>query len=175
MQQRIIAVVDYDIAWPERFEKEARAISGVLAQEIVRMHHIGSTAVPGLKAKPVIDILLEAKNVDDLDAYDSDMQVLEYIPKGEFGIVDRRLYIKGLYERTFHIHAFNAGSQDVLRHLAFRDYLIAFPIVASEYGDLKLGCAAECENDSERYCDCKHDFVREHEGKALQWWGSCNR
>ncbi|MFZ2961115.1 MAG: GNAT family N-acetyltransferase [Candidatus Ozemobacteraceae bacterium] len=167
--KRVIEVVDYNFQWPEEFQKEAQKILVALAKEIIRIHHIGSTAVPGLKAKPVIDILLEVKDVNALDEYDPKMKEIGYIPKGEYGIHGRRFYLKGLYERTHHIHAFNIGSPDVERHIAFRDYLIAHPLVAKEYGDLKARCADECDSDSEKYCDGKHEFVRSNEKKALAW------
>ena len=166
---RIIEVVDYDPLWPAKFEDEARALSEVLSREVVHIHHIGSTAVPGLRAKPVIDILLEVRDVNALDAYDPAMRELGYTPKGEFGIPGRRYYRKGLHERTHHVHAFNAGSSDVQRHIAFRDYLIAHPLIAKEYADLKTRCADQCDNDSDRYCDCKNDFVSAHEKKAVKW------
>ncbi len=167
--RRLIEVVDYDPGWPEEFMKEAEAIRGLLSGEVVHVHHIGSTAVPGLKAKPVIDIMLEVRDVDALDAYDREMEGLGYLPRGEYGIPGRRYYIKGLYHRTHHVHAFREGSDNISRHLAFRDYLIAHPSIAAEYGELKARCAAECNNDSEKYCDCKDAFVRFHEKRALEW------
>jgi len=166
---RIIEVVDYDPSWPEKFRQEAHLIQQVLINQIVSIHHIGSTAVPGLKAKPTIDILLEVKDVTALDAYDSKMKDFGYFAKGEYGIQGRRFYLKGLYERTHHIHAFNAGVKNVLRHLAFRDYLIAKPVIAKKYEKLKIRCAKDCNNDNEKYCLCKNDFVHKYEKIALVW------
>jgi GrpB-like predicted nucleotidyltransferase (UPF0157 family) len=169
MNKRIIRVVAYDPRWPDLFRIECKAISETLTKEIVHIHHIGSTSVPGLAAKPIIDILLEVKNIKALDAYNPAMEQLGYIPKGEFGIPGRRFFLKGIYHRTHHIHAFNAGSHDVLRHIAFRDYLIAHPKIAKEYGDLKLKYARACENDIDKYSDMKHDYIKYHEEKAMQW------
>jgi GrpB-like predicted nucleotidyltransferase (UPF0157 family) len=167
--KRVIEVVDYDSGWPSAFRKESAILSGVLSEEIECVHHIGSTAIPGVRAKPVIDILLEVKDIDALDQYDAGMEGIGYVPKGEFGIPGRRFYLKGVYDRTHHIHAFNAGSPHVRRHIAFRDYLIAHPRVAAEYADLKARCAAECDNDNDRYCEGKREFVSRHEEKALEW------
>lgn len=167
--KRTIEVVDYDPNWPDDFRREAEALSEVLAGQIAGVHHIGSTAVPGLKAKPVIDIMLEVKNVEALDEYDSGMEDLGYIPKGEFGIPGRRFYLKGSCDRTHHVHAFTAGSPNVQRHIAFRDYLIAKRLIAKEYETLKTRCADECDNDSDKYCGGKDQFVRYHEKKALAW------
>lgn len=141
----------------------------VLKEQIVKIHHIGSTSVPGLKAKPIIDILLAVKDVGALDAFDAEMKALGYTPRGEYGIPGRRFYLKGLHNRTHHIHAFNAGSAGAQRHLAFRDYLIAHPDIAKKYEILKVRCAEECHNNIDRYCEGKHDFVQAHEKKALEW------
>jgi GrpB-like predicted nucleotidyltransferase (UPF0157 family)/protein-S-isoprenylcysteine O-methyltransferase Ste14 len=167
--QRLIVVVEYDPGWPLEYRREETAIANALGEELARAHHIGSTAVPGLRAKPIIDILLEVRNVETLDGYDEAMKGLGYMPRGEYGIPGRRFYIKGLHNRTHHVHAFDEGTDNVARHLAFRDYLIAHPEVASEYGELKARCARECGNDSGRYCDCKDEFVRMHEQRALVW------
>jgi len=168
-KKRIIEVVEYDPKWPEEFEREARAISVVLRDQDARIHHIGSTAVPGLKAKPVIDIMLEVKDVAELDAHETEMKNLGYIPKGEYGIPGRRFYLKGLYDRTHHIHAFKAGSPDVQRHIAFRNYLIANPSIAREYEKLKVRCANICNNDIDKYCSEKSKFIQKHEKKAIKW------
>jgi GrpB-like predicted nucleotidyltransferase (UPF0157 family) len=164
--KRKIEVVDYDPGWPSEFKKESALLSKILSKEIEHIHHIGSTAVPGLRAKPVIDILLEVKSVDALDQYDPKMKEIRYIPKGEYGIPGRRFYLKGIHDRTHHVHAFNTGSPDATRHIAFRDYLISFPLIAKEYADLKTQCAAECNNDVDKYCTAKNEFVKTHEKKA---------
>lgn len=170
MKKRKIEVKDYCLNWPEQYLKEIKLIKRVLSSEIITTHHIGSTAVPNLAAKPVIDILLEVKNVINLDEYDEEMKKLHYIPKGEFGILGRRFYIKGEIERTHHIHAFNENSFEVKRHLAFKDYLNANPKIADEYGLLKKQNAQKCNDDVDKYCDLKNDFFKYHEQKAMKWW-----
>lgn len=166
---RIIRVVDYDPRWPGLFQAESKLISETLGGLIVSIHHIGSTAVPGLAAKPIIDILLEVKDVNELDSHNSEMEKLGYTPKGELGIPGRRYFSKGAADRTHQIHAFNAGSSGAVRHLAFRDYLIAHPQIAQEYAELKRKCARECDNDIEKYGALKNDFVKTHEKLALEW------
>lgn len=127
MKKRIIKVVNYNPQWVESYLVESASIRNALEGLDACLHHIGSTSVPGLMAKPVIDILIEVADVTAMDGYDGAMKAIGYIPKGEFGIPGRRFYLKGLYDRTHHIHAFNFGTPDVLRHLAFRDYLITHP------------------------------------------------
>ena len=169
MQKRILEVVDYDPQWVESYLEESLGIQQALKGLNIRMHHIGSTSVPGLMAKPVIDILIETSNVSELDAYDGVMEAIGYLPRGEFGIPGRRFYLKGLINRTHHIHAFNFDTSDVVRHIAFRDYLIANQSVAAEYGALKSELAVTCNNDNDTYCDGKEEFVQHHERKALAW------
>jgi GrpB-like predicted nucleotidyltransferase (UPF0157 family) len=165
--KRTIQVVDYNPKWLDMFRHETKIISEVLGREIVKAHHVGSTVIPFIKAKPIIDIMLEVKDVNMLDKYDTQMVKTGYTPKGEYGISERRFYIKGLYHRTHHIHAFNVESFGAKRHIAFRDYLIANPDIADEYSKLKVKCAIECNNDIDRYCKGKDAFIKFHEKKAL--------
>ena len=166
-----IRVVPYNPRWPKDFEEEASSIQRILGAILEHIHHIGSTAVPGLQAKPIIDIMLEVSDLEQLDAKNSDMERLGYEPMGELGIARRRYFRKGGDNRTHQIHAFPKGDPHVLRHLAFRDYLIAHPRVAKEYGALKFDIAQRCNHDIEQYCDEKDPFVEVHEKKALAWYG----
>jgi len=166
---RIIQVVDYNPRWPEKYQSERQALMDALGDIIVSIHHIGSTAVPGLAAKPTIDILPEVRDVNELDEYNNVMEQLGYTPEGEYGIPGRRYFHKGDPDRTHHIHAFNAGAPAAIRHIAFRDYLIAHPKIAKDYGELKRNCARECDNDIEKYGDLKNDFIKAHEQLALEW------
>lgn len=160
---RTIEVVEYDPSWPERFEEESNLLRETLGDIAVEVHHIGSTAVPGLAAKPIIDILIEIADLAALDARNRDMELIGYEPKGEFGIPGRRYFQKGGDNRTHQIHAFVAGDVNVSRHIAFRDYLRSNPGVAEEYGTLKKKVAETCDNDIEKYCDGKDAFVKNHE------------
>jgi GrpB-like predicted nucleotidyltransferase (UPF0157 family) len=160
---RTIEVVEYDPSWPERFEEESNLLREKLGDIAVEVHHIGSTAVPGLAAKPIIDILIEVADLAALDARNRDMELIGYEPKGEFGIPGRRYFQKGGDNRTHQIHAFVAGDVNVSRHIAFRDYLRSNPGVAEEYGTLKKKVAETCDNDIEKYCDGKDAFVKNHE------------
>ena len=168
--KRKIEVIEYNPEWPKLYSIEIELVKRVLSSEILKTHHIGSTAVPNLAAKPVIDILLEVKDVDRLDKYDAEMEQLGYSPKGEFGIPARRFYLKGEIYRTHHIHAFNENSFDIKRHLAFRDYLIANPVAANEYGRLKLESAKKCNDDIAEYITLKSVFIKSNEQKAIKWW-----
>jgi len=133
------------------------------------IYHIGSTAVPDLMAKPIIDIMLDVKNLSHLDEQTYLLENIGYEAKGELGIPGRRYFRKGGDNRTHQIHAFQSGDSNLIRHLAFRDYLIAHKEIAEEYGKLKFEIAQRCNNDIELYCDEKDAFVQKHEKRALKW------
>ncbi|MDB4265363.1 GrpB family protein [bacterium] len=167
--QRIIEVVPYDPVWVALFDKESSRIKEVFTEGLIEVHHIGSTSVPGLVAKPIIDLMPEVLEIGALDDSDEAMERLGYFVKGEFGIPGRRFYLKGLIDRTHHVHAFESGSEGLIRHLAFRDYLRAHPKEAAAYADLKIKLAVQCRHDNDGYCDGKHEFVQEREQRALRW------
>ena len=167
----MIRVVAHDPAWSTKFQAEAERIAEAVGEAVVRMHHIGSTAIPQTKAKPIIDILLEVASLGDLDQKASMLEALGYEAMGEFGIPDRRYFrlddSDGM--RTHQVHAFEVGVANVVRHLAFRDYMRAHPSVAEEYGALKDRLATAHPHDRAAYMDGKDAFVKEHERRALPW------
>lgn len=164
-----MSVVDYDPRWPKAYESEIAEIRNVLGDVIVRAHHIGSTAVPGLPAKPLIDILLEVHDLALLDARDGAMRTIGYEPRGECGIPGRRYYRKGGDARTHHVHAFGAGDPHVAEHLAFRDYLCAHPGIAEDYARIKRAAATRHRNDPEGYAAYKRKFVADAVRAACLW------
>lgn len=167
MPQHIV-VVDYDPLWPLLFRKEADAISRILGDNLVLIHHIGSTSVPFLAAKPIIDIMPVVKDLSGVDAVSGEFVKLGYEYLGEFGIKGRRYLRKGGQERTHQIHIFQMEDDtNILRHLAFRDYLRSHRDVAMEYVALKKDLAARFPYDIDRYCDGKDAFVKKIENLAL--------
>ena len=167
--KRIIEVVPYQSNWPSDFTKEADAIQSILKNEIIGIYHIGSTSIVGLSAKPVIDILIEVKKIDAIDQYNPQMESLQYIAKGEFGMEGRRFFIKGLIHRTHHVHIFETGHPDIARHLNFRDYMLSHPDEAKAYESLKLELAQQFRYDNDGYCDGKDDFIKEIDRRATLW------
>ena len=167
--KRIIEVVPYQSNWPSDFIKEADAIQSILKNEIIGIYHIGSTSIVGLSAKPVIDILIEVKNINAIDPYNSQMEGLQYIARGEFGMEGRRFFIKGLIHRTHHVHIFETGHPDIIRHLNFRDYMLSHPDDAKAYETLKLELAQQFRYDNDGYCDGKDAFIKEMDRRASLW------
>lgn len=165
----IVEVVPYNEDWPNKYEKEKLSLIDKLGSVVEQVHHIGSTSVPGLSAKPIIDILLEVKSLEALDGVSHIFENIGYEVKGEFGISGRRYYRKGGEKRTHQIHAFKVNDEQVFRHKAFRDYIETHPEVMEEYEALKIRLASEYENDIEKYCDGKDGFVTFHVSKAIEW------
>lgn len=156
-------------AWAKAFEQEACLLTECLGGEFVALHHIGSTAIPGIFAKPVIDMIMEVKSVQALDTLDDKFKALGYEPKGEFGIPGRRFFPKGGEQRSHHLHAFAHGSNEVLRHLALRDYLVAHRQRAKDYERLKLQLAKKYRTSPQAYSAGKHELIQEIEREALAW------
>lgn len=167
----ILTVEPHRNSWKQDFEVETGKIRGALSPVLIVLHHIGSTAIPGIYAKPIIDILAEVTSLDALDARLDDMQGLGYESMGEFGIPGRRYFRKddsnGM--RSHHIHAFAHQSPQIVRHLAFRDYLLLHPDTAREYSDLKRRLVQTCNGDIDAYVNGKDAFVKQVERKALEW------
>jgi len=164
-----ITIVPYSLDWPSLFEKEAKHLHAVLGNLSHEIHHIGSTSVPGLKAKPIIDILMDVSSLEQLDLKTQDFEQIGYEVMGEYGISGRRYFRKGGDHRTHHVHAFQSGDPHIIRHLAFRDYLRKNPTVADEYGQLKWEIAQSCGHDIGTYGDRKDPFIKLHEARALTW------
>ena len=156
-----IKVVEYDPSWPLLFEEEASLIKGILKDNLVAIHHIGSTSVPFLAAKPIIDIMPVVKDLSAVDAVSDEFVKIGYEYFGQFGIGGRRYLRKGGDERTHQIHIFQLGDDhNIIRHLAFRDYLRSHREVAIEYAELKKNLAMKFPYDSESYSDGKEEFVQ---------------
>lgn len=171
---RNVRVVDYNTDWPRKFEEEKEKIEAVFKDELIEIHHIGSTSVPGLKAKPVIDIMPVVKNIEDVDQHEMEMTELGYECLGEYGITGRRYFRKGGNGRTHHVHAFEEGSEDIIRHTAFRDYLRVYPEVRAQYAELKEALAEKFPNDINGYMDGKNRFIKETEKIAVEWYNDLN-
>ena len=168
---RNVEVVPHNSGWRDEFEAEAKQVSAALSGNIVDIHHIGSTAVSDIYAKPIIDLLMEVRDISKVDEQSSAMESLGYEVMGEFGIPGRRYFRKDNRKgiRTHHIHTFESGSPEIERHLAFRDYMIAHPEEAQMYSKLKKKLAAENSQNPDEYMDGKDSFIKEIDQKAARW------
>ncbi len=168
---RKVEVVPHDPNWLNLFEIESKQIASALGENVIKIHHIGSTSIETIYAKPIIDILVEVSSIFKVDENNSQMQALGYQCMGEFGIKDRRFFRKddraGI--RTNHIHVFEVNSAQIARHLRFRDYLNTHLEDAESYSMLKQSLAEKYPNDIESYMDGKSDFIQEIDRKAAEW------
>jgi GrpB-like predicted nucleotidyltransferase (UPF0157 family) len=166
-----ITLVPPSPLWRERFAQESQRLSEVLASLPYELHHIGSTAIDGIEAKPILDLLLLVESLGALDEREGALVAAGYEAKGEFGIPGRRYFRKDSPQgvRTHHLHGFERGSEAAVRHLAFRDYLNAHPAAAQQYGALKRRLASLHAHDSRAYVAGKDAFVEHHVALALAW------
>ena len=171
-----IEVVPHNLLWRDAFNAEAGRVADALGDNVVDVHHIGSTAIPNIYAKPVIDLLIEVRDIADVDGRSLAMESVGYEVMGEFGIAGRRYFRKDNEEgiRTHQIHVFATGSAQVERHLAFRDYMIAHPEEAQRYSELKRKLAQEHPESMDAYMDGKDAFIKEMDQRAARWRKSGN-
>ncbi len=154
----------YNPVWAESYLKEKPVLEQAVGkQNIVRMNHYGSTAIPDLMAKPTIDILLEIKDDTDIERLISNIQSVDYIySKQPDNPAPHMMFVKGYTPQgfkgqVFHIHVRFSGDWD---ELYFRDYLLAHPEIAEEYGTLKLELGKNYEHDRDGYTYAKTDFIK---------------
>lgn len=164
-----ITVMEYSSIWPQMFEEEKNQLELILPDSSV-VEHIGSTAVPGLVAKPVIDIMIGLKDFSVADSLVSSVEALtyEYVSHWESEMPYRRFFRKekaGV--RTHHIHMVATGTEFWHRHLFFRDYLRTHPDIAENYANLKRNLANQEWQDMNDYAGAKTDFIQSIEAKAL--------
>lgn len=153
------------------FREEANRIRQLLGDAIVEVHHVGSTSIPGLAAKPVIDLLPVVREIAKVDDQDGTLVADGYRSWGEYGIVGRRFYTRDLDGvRTHNVHIFAAGSPEIERHLAFAAYLRANSGARGEYEALKRTVYAEHPSDIAAYCAGKDAWIKRTEPVAVAWF-----
>lgn len=162
----MIKVIPYRNEWPSMFETEAKLIKQALGDNCIATHHIGSTAVPGLAAKPIIDILPVVKDILQVNQATSEMEQLGYEAKGEYGMLFRRYFQKGGEKRTYNVHVYETGNPEIERYLKFRDWMIVHPDDREAYGNLKNELALKFPHDILAYCMGKDEFVADIDTKT---------
>jgi GrpB-like predicted nucleotidyltransferase (UPF0157 family) len=167
-----VVIAPYDLAWPALAQGHADRLREALGPALLAVHHVGSTSVAGLAAKPIIDLIPVVADLADVDRRRAHVEALGYDWHGELGVPGRRYCTlsSAAGDRLVQLHCFEAGSAHVTRHLAFRDYLRAHPQAAEAYEREKLRARDLHPNDSHAYTDEKSDWVRDLEAKALIWF-----
>jgi len=164
-----VEIAEYDPAWPADYEREAALIVAALGDLLLEIEHVGSTAVPGLGAKPVIDIMAGVRAFADGERCVAPLEALGYLYKGEADVPGRHYFRKPLDgPASYHIHMAELGGDFWRRHLLFRDYLRAHPDAARDYYELKLRLAEEHRLDRLAYTEAKTGFIESALAEAVR-------
>jgi GrpB-like predicted nucleotidyltransferase (UPF0157 family) len=162
-----VIVADYDPRWPELFEFFRRRNAATLGDLAAAIEHVGSTSVPGLAAKPIIDIDVLLASADTLPAAIERLASVGYSHRGDLGIPEREAFLAPANDPRHHLYICPPTSREFRSHLALRDYLRARPEEAKAYGELKRTLAARFRDDREGYLEGKREFVAELVRRAL--------
>ncbi len=171
---RPVALVPHDPAWAARAEGLIAALHAAGAGVFRAVHHMGSTAIPGIPAKPVIDLLAEVEALDAVEGAQASLAALGWRWRGENGLVGRRYFTRDDPEtgtRAAHLHVYASGDPAIAWHLAFRDRLRAEPATAGAYAQEKARCAALHPDDSATYTACKQAWTDSVAAEAVGVWG----
>jgi len=170
-----VVLSPYDPEWPLRAAEHAERLR-VLGAVLMTVHHIGSTAVPGLAAKPILDLMPVVGSLEELDAKRTLVEALGFAWHGEFGMPGRRYCTLSSTggTRLVQLHFFQNDSSEISRHVAFRDYLRAHPDVTAAYEREKRRARDLHPDNSHAYTDEKSGWIREVNAKALQWFKEQN-
>jgi GrpB-like predicted nucleotidyltransferase (UPF0157 family) len=167
---RRVILSAYQATWRDDYEREAALLQMTFAVKMTGIHHIGSTSIPGMPAKPIIDILVAVKDIQRIDLFNASLEQQGYIPKGEYGIPGRRFFIKGSeINHSHHVHIFQEKSGEIPRHLRFRDYLISHADEARQYAQLKTNLANQFPLNIEAYQNGKKQFIGTIDDLAIIW------
>ena len=158
LEKGVVRLVSYTPEWVRIFEVEKSALEGVLGGSILDIQHVGSTSVPGLVAKPIIDIGVAVAHYEEASACIPQVEALGYEYRGELGIPCRHYFTKG-DPRRFHLHMVEIASAEWQNLLLFRDYLRQHPQEAEEYVQLKMQLAERYPRDREAYLEGKAVFI----------------
>jgi GrpB-like predicted nucleotidyltransferase (UPF0157 family) len=153
-----VHVAEYDPAWPQRFEHLARRAAEALGDVVLAIEHVGSTSVPGLAAKPVIDLDVVVRREDVPRAIDR-LASIGYVHRGEQGVPGREAFRPPPGEAKHHLYVCTPESPGLREHLLFRDWLRAHPDAAREYAELKRALADRHRDDREAYQEAKGGFI----------------
>jgi GrpB-like predicted nucleotidyltransferase (UPF0157 family) len=168
-----VDIVDYDPRWPHLFDEEAKRLRAVVDPSLIAgLEHFGSTAIPGLSAKPIIDILIAVRSLAAAQAiFVEALRKLDYVYWADNPKKDRMFFVKGMppfgSKRSHHVHVTEPHGE-MWQRLAFRDYLRAHPEEAETYERLKKRLVAEHKTDREAYTDAKSAYVASVMRKATK-------
>lgn len=159
MSQPII-IVDYDPAWPKLFKELRTPVARVFGDLALTIEHVGSTSVPGLAAKPIIDMDIVVESASYISKATERLATLGYLHQGNLGILGREAFLCPPSTPCHHLYVCPKDSVALRRHLSFRNYLIKHPDQAQRYGLLKRQLAVKFSNDREAYTNAKDEYIQ---------------
>lgn len=169
LKRGVVKLSKYNPKWKTLFEEESNKLLAVASDYFEDVEHIGSTAIPDIVSKPIIDILASINSLSNISRIIEPLKKLDYIHRGEQGIPGRHLFVKGGEEfRTHHLHVVEKNHHEWTKHILFRDYLRANPKDAEEYSTLKQVLLKKFELDREKYTTGKSEFIEEIIKKAKE-------
>ncbi len=172
-QHREFFLAKYDDKWVEIFEHTAKQLKNIFGPELIEIHHIGSTSIPGMLAKPQIDILMEVKDLDQIEKYYSEMERSGFKPMGRKYTrrPDSEYFVKDSLDgkRLISIHAYQVGNAEIENKLIFRDYLRENETARSSYIDKKRELYKKYRNDYPSYRAGKFDIIEKLKNEAYRW------
>ncbi len=163
-----ITIENYDPLWPQQFETLRSRIAGTVGDLAAAIEHIGSTAVPGLGAKPIIDIDVLLRSDADLPLVISKLALLGYDHQGDLGVSGREAFRIPPDDFPHHLYVCRPDNQEYKRHIAFRDHLRTHPKDAKAYASLKRSLARKFGDQREAYTQAKSEFIADVERRARQ-------
>ncbi len=168
MGTKHVVVLPYDEAWKKDFEEIKAELMAVLDGLVLSVEHVGSTSVPGLAAKPIIDIDVIIEDTDCFEKVKTALETIGYQHEGDLGIPGREAfkYHGKEHLRKHHLYVCAKDSDELKRHLSFRDYLRTHPEAVKEYGRIKEEGARLYPNDIDSYIEYKAPFIQDCVNKA---------
>lgn len=158
LPKRQVFLVDWDKEWEVYFKIEEQRILELIRDDNIKIHHIGSTSVPNLKSKPILDIAVEVSDLREINKYINLLDQLDYVSLGNTILPDRYYFIKG-NPRTRQIHLYEKNNQYLKEQIFFRDILRKNSAIKNGYEELKLKLADANQNDKHKYADSKTEFI----------------
>lgn len=169
LKRGIVELVEHDEKWTNEYLKEEKLLKEVLKDKIKEIYHIGSTSIPTLKAKPVIDIIAVINNFDEINEIEKILKKCNYENRGHQGVEDRYFFAKGPEDsRTHYVHFTTPKSDTYFDQVYFKRYLIEHPEYIKKYCDLKEDLATKYKDERPKYTAGKNEFIKDVINKAKE-------
>ena len=160
LQRGIVELDEFSTGWASEYEQEAKLLKEVLGDKLLEIHHVGSTSIKGLKAKPVIDILVAIEDLDNISSIEEMLKDYDYSNRGHQGVEDRYFFAKGPEEaRTHYIHFVEPKNNTYYNLVLFKKYLLEHEEYIQKYCDLKQELASKYSDDRKKYTAGKSEFI----------------